>query len=61
MADRAAPSKGQLILKCPFGVFKSPKKNNDIFLSVSGLAPQKRSNQKSNVSKSKYSALYFLI
>ena len=24
-------SKGQLILKCPFGVFKSPKKTNDFF------------------------------
>ena len=23
--------KGQLILKCPFGVFKSSKKNNDFF------------------------------
>ena len=41
-------SKGQLILKCPFGVFKSPKKTNDFFSRISGLdlASKKRSNEK---------------
>ena len=38
--------KGQLILKCPFGVFKSPKKNHEIFSRISALASKKRSNQK---------------
>ena len=38
--------KGQLILKCPFGVFKSPKKTNKCFSRISALASKKRSNQK---------------
>ena len=37
--------KGQLISKCPFGVFKSLKKTNEI----SALASKKTSNQKSSV------------
>jgi hypothetical protein len=44
-----AKIKGQSILKCPFGVFKSPKKTNGIFLRISALASKKRSNQKSSV------------
>ena len=36
-------AKGQLILKCPFGVFKSPKKT---FSRISALASKKRSNLK---------------
>ena len=39
-----ALSKGQLILKCPFGVFKSPKKQKKS--SISALGSKKRSNQK---------------
>ena len=38
--------KGQLILKCPFGVFKSSKKTNEIFSRISALASKKRSNKK---------------
>ena len=39
--------KGQLILKCPFGVFKSSKKPTKIFPGfLSALASEKRSNQK---------------
>ena len=38
--------KGQLILKCPFVVFKSTKKNNEIFVMISALASKKRSNLK---------------
>ena len=45
--------KGQLISKYPFGVFKSPKKNNGIFSRISSLASKKRSNQKSSVRESK--------
>ena len=45
--------KGQLILKCPFGVFKSTKKNNKILVRISALASKKRSNQKSTVRESK--------
>ena len=37
--------KGQLILKCPFGVFKSSKKN-EFFSRISALASKKMSNQK---------------
>ena len=37
-------SRGQLIWKCLFGVFKSPK--NQIFLRILALASKKRSNQK---------------
>ena len=36
-------TKGQLILKYPFGVFKSPPK-----FRISALASKKRSNQKDN-------------
>ena len=38
--------KGQLISKCPFGVFKSLKKPTNFFLRISALASKKRSNQK---------------
>ena len=38
--------KGQLISKCPFGVFKSTKKRNVIFVRISVQASKKRSNQK---------------
>ena len=31
-------AKGQLISKCPFGVFKSTKKTNKIFVRISALA-----------------------
>ena len=37
-------AKGQLILKYPFGVFKSPKKTTEIFSRISALASKKRSN-----------------
>ena len=37
-------AKGQLISKCYFGVFKSTKKNNEIFLRISDLAFKKRLN-----------------
>ena len=37
--------KGQLILKCPFGVFKSPKKQKKKS-RISALASKKRSNKK---------------
>ena len=40
-------TKGLLIWKCPFGVFKSQKKTNEIFLRISAQASKKRSNQKS--------------
>ena len=45
--------KGHLISKCPFGVFKSPKKPPPIFERISALALKKRSNQKSRVRESK--------
>ena len=35
--------KGQLISKCSFGVFKSPKEPNEIFVRISALAYKKRS------------------
>ena len=47
-----AQTKGQLISKCPF-VFKSAKKNNEIFVRISALASKKRSNQKSSLRGSK--------
>ena len=31
-------SKGQLISKCPFSVFKSPKQTNEIVSRISGLS-----------------------
>ena len=40
------PAKGQLILKWPFGVFKSSKKPTKKFLRFSALASKKRSNKK---------------
>ena len=40
-------AKGQLISKCPFGVFKSPKKR------ISALVSEKSSNQRSSVRGSK--------
>ena len=39
-------SKGQLILKCPFGVKTSSKKNNENFSRISTLASKMRLNQK---------------
>jgi hypothetical protein len=36
----------QLISECPFGVFKSSKKTNEIFSRISALASKKISNQK---------------
>ena len=45
--------KGQLNSKCPFGVFKSTKKTNEIFVRISALATTKRSTQKSSVRESK--------
>ena len=45
--------KGQLISKCPFGVFKSTKKINANILRISVLASKKGSNQKSSVRESK--------
>ena len=45
--------KGQLIFRGPFGVFKSTKKSNKIFVRISTLASKKRSNQKSSVRESK--------
>ena len=39
--------KGQLISKGHFGVFKSTKNNNKIFVSISVLASKKWLNQKS--------------
>ena len=38
--------KGPLILKCPFGVFKSPKKKRKKKSKISALAFKKRSNKK---------------
>ena len=39
--------KGHLISKCLFGVFKSTKITNQIFVRISVLASKRRSNQKS--------------
>ena len=48
----SADSKGQLILKGHFGVFKSTKKNlqktKEICVRISALASKKRSNQNNN-------------
>jgi hypothetical protein len=44
--------RGQLISKCPFGVFKSPKKPTKFFVRISALASKKRSNQKSSLRES---------
>ena len=43
--------KGQLISKCPFVVFKSTKKTNEIFLRIFAIASKKRSNLKKNLIK----------
>ena len=51
--EESMTAKGQLISKCPFGVFKSSKKKNEIFVRISALASNKRSNQKSSVIESK--------
>ena len=40
----SADTKGQLILKCVFGIFKSPKQPTT-FLRISALASKERSNQ----------------
>ena len=40
------PNKGQLISKELFGVFKSTKKNNEMFEGISALASKRRSNNK---------------
>ena len=45
--------KGQLISKCPFGVFKSPKKPTNFFPGFLSYPLKKRSNQKSSVRESK--------
>jgi hypothetical protein len=46
-------TKGQLISKCPFGVFKSPKKLMKFLSRISALASKIWSNQKSSVRDSK--------
>ena len=46
-------AKGQLILECAFGVFKSSKKTNKKNSRTSDLASKMRSNQKSSVRESK--------
>ena len=46
-------TKGQLISKCPFGVFKLTKKPTKVFVSISAQASRKSSNQKSSVRESK--------
>ena len=38
-------TKDQLISKCTFGVFKSPKKTNEIVLRIFTLASKKRSKK----------------
>ena len=45
--------KGQLISKCPFDVFKSPKKPMEFYLRISALDSKKRSNPESSVRESK--------
>ena len=45
-------AKGQLISKCSFGVFKSTKKTNEIFVRISALASKKWSIQKRSVTES---------
>ena len=52
--DQPKNVKGQLISKYPFGVFKSPKNNNEIFSRISALASKKE------VNKDK-STLFFII
>ena len=52
---RTAAAKGQLILKRPFGVFKSPKNQRNFFQLISALASKKRSIQFNKIGTS---ALY---
>ena len=40
--------KGLLILKCPFGVFKSPKNQRNFFQDFCHSSSKKRSNQKNS-------------
>ena len=42
---KSDPIKGQLILKCPFGVFKSSKKTNEIFPKISALTLEVKSKK----------------
>ena len=42
--EEGESAKGQLISKCPFVVFKSTKKTNEIFVSISALASKKWSH-----------------
>ena len=42
MTSTCQPRKGQLILECPFGVFKSPKNPTIFFSKISVLASKKR-------------------
>ena len=42
-------NKGQLISKCPFSVYKSHQKTNEILSRISALASKKRSNQKNKL------------
>ena len=51
-AVREKFAKGQLISKCPFGVFKSPTKPTNFFRDF-WPASEKRSKQKSSVRESK--------
>ena len=43
---RFEATKGQLISKYPFDVFKSTKKTNEIFVRISALASKQKSNKK---------------
>ena len=40
-----AVAKGQLISKCPFWCLQIFQKNNEIFVRISALAPEKGSSQ----------------
>ena len=44
--EKNKQTKGDLIPKCPFGITKSTKKTNQIFVRISALASKRRSNQK---------------
>ena len=50
---KVANAKGQLISKCPFGVFKICQKTNNFFSLIFALASKKRVNQKSSVRESR--------
>ena len=45
------PFKGQLISKCPFGFFKSPQKNNEIFSRISALTSKRGQIKKESQNK----------